>query len=29
MYGLNFIAHLAEAKTNVKATKKKGSICKK
>ena len=29
MYGLSYIAHLAEAQTNVKATKKNGSICKK
>ena len=29
MYELNYIAHLAEAQTNVKATKKNGSVCKK
>ena len=28
MYGLNYNAHLAEAQTNVKATKKNGSVCK-
>ena len=28
MCGLNYNAHLAEAQTNVKATKKNTSVCK-